>query len=197
MPCIDLKISPQPLRSSHQGCCTGKSDYKRKWSDYYTLTLDFNLICVSILIFLIILVFSLRASGRVQFLRSFTLKVNNSFTKFVILFVLVLISVDLICNYVSEDCRLVAEELQGLGSRLVAFCLVFVCCWWIRCFTKRLLLKRAFGFSGKFGNWWFVDKVCDLSIMCCCVFEDVHINVCHGEVPAVENLCLSLQLWCR
>lgn len=149
----------------------------------YSDTWLYNLICISILIFLIILVFSLRASGRVQFLCSFTLKVNNSFSKFVILFVLVLISVDLICNYVSEDCRLVAEELQGLGSRLDAFCLVFDCCRWISRVTKRLLLKRAFGFSGKFGNWWFVDKVCDLSIMCCCVVEEVHINVRHGEVP--------------
>lgn len=186
MPYIDLKIRPQPLSSSHQGCCTGKSDCRRKWSDYYTLTLDLRLICVSILIFLIVLVFSLRASGHVQFLCSFKSKVNN----IIILFVLFLISVDIICNYVYEGCC--------PGSWIVTLCLFFDCCRWISHITKRLLLKRASGFSGKCGNWWFVDKVCDLSVMCSCVFEEVHVGVGHGEVPShVENLYLSLQLWDR
>lgn len=196
MPCIDLEIRLQPLSSFHQGCWKGNSDYKRKWSAYYALTLNPNLVCISILRVLIFHVFSLRAScvrflsgergtiGGLLELRAslmslilfvFSLSWCGSTSKYVNVFMMTAASFHSNCG--SPNVAVKAHE-----SRLVTFFFGFWSLSVNKSHHQRLLSKTGCGFSGKLENWWFTDNVHDPSTMCCCVFEELHITLRHESV---------------
>lgn len=158
MPCIDLEIRLQPLSSFHQGCWKGNSDYKRKWSAYYALTLNPNLVCISILRVLIFHVFSLRAScvrflsgergtiGGLLELRAslmslilfvFSLSWCGSTSKYVNVFMMTAASFHRNCG--SPNVAVKAHE-----SRLVTFFWgVFDRCQWTNHITRGCCLRQA------------------------------------------------------